>query len=116
MVEYTTILEAMQVAMRLGIHAHEQVPQRVQLSIRMTAVYATPPAEDAISAVVDYDFLRTGILALAQGPGFDLQESLCDAVAELCFRDDRVRTVTVQSMKLDVYPDARVGCEIVRSR
>ena len=116
MADYTTILDGMEVAMRLGIHAHEQVPQRVRLTVRMTAAYATPLAGDAIDAVVDYDFLRAGILALADGPGFDLQESLCDAVADLCFRDDRVRSVTVQSMKLDVYPDARVGCEIVRHR
>jgi dihydroneopterin aldolase len=28
----------------------------------------------------------------------------------------RVREVRVRSMKLDVYPDARIGCEITRHR
>ena len=37
-------------------------------------------------------------------------------VAALCFADPRVRRVTVRSMKTDIYPDAAIGCEIVRDR
>ena len=39
-----------------------------------------------------------------------------DAVAALCLQDPRVIKVQVGSAKLDVYPDARVGCEVVRRR
>ena len=42
--------------------------------------------------------------------------ALVEAVAVLCLEDARVRRVRVRSMKLDVYPDAAVGCEIVRAR
>lgn len=116
MAEYTTILDAMDVPMRLGIYPHEEAPQRVRLSIRMTVVYDRPPSADRIEEVLDYDFVREGVLAMAAGPGFALQETLVDAVAALCLRDERVREVRVRSMKLDVYPDAAVGCEVVRSR
>lgn len=116
MADYTIILDRMNVAMRLGIHAHEQVPQRVQLSVEMQVAYAAPPSADAIGEVLDYDFVRAGVLALADGPGFALQETLVEAVADLCLSDARVRQVRVRSMKLDVYPDARVGCEVVRGR
>ena len=116
MADYTIILEGLEVAMRLGIHPHEAVPQRVRLSVWMTIDYATPPSADRIEEVLDYDFLRDGIRALADGEGFALQETLVEAVAELCLADRRVRAVRVQSMKLDVYPDAAVGCEIVRGR
>jgi dihydroneopterin aldolase len=116
MADYTTILDGLEVAMRLGIHPREAEPQRVRLSVWMTVDYSAPPSADAIDEVLDYDFVRAGILALAEGPGFALQETLVDAVAALCLTDRRVREVRVRSTKPDVYPDAAVGCEIVRRR
>jgi len=113
---YVTVLEGLEVRMRLGIHPHEAAPQRVRLSVRMTVDYLAPVAEDAIDAVLDYDFVREGIRRLAEGPGFALQETLCEAVAALCLSDPRVAEVRVASCKPDIYPDAAVGCEIVRTR
>jgi dihydroneopterin aldolase len=117
MSEYMILLDGLEVAIGLGIHDHERAaPQRVSLSVWLTCRYDAPPP-DRIDAVVDYDYLRAGILALTQGRHIELQETLCDAVAELAMAgDERVREVRVRSMKLDVYPDARVGCEVVRSR
>lgn len=117
MADYTILLEGLEVTIGLGIHDHERAaPQRVSLNVRLTCSYDAPPA-DRIEAVVDYDYLREGILALARGRHIELQETLCDAVAALAFAgDERVREVRVRSMKLDVYPDARVGCEMVRTR
>ena len=114
MAEFTIILDGLDVAMRLGIHPHEITPQRVRLSVWMTAAYPAPLGADAIEQVLDYDFVRAGILAMAKGAGFALQETLCEAVAAMCLADPRVRSVRVRSMKLDVYPDAAVGCEITR--
>jgi dihydroneopterin aldolase len=116
MADYTIILDGLAVAMRLGIHPHEVEPQRVRISVRMTVDYGAPLAGDAIDAVLDYDFLRDGIRALAAGRAFALQETFCDAIAALCLADARVREVRVTSTKLDAYPDAAVGCEVVRGR
>lgn len=116
MADYTILLDAFDVMMRLGIHAHEQTPQRVRLDVEMRVTYPEAPCADEIGEVLDYDLVRAGILALAAGPGFALQETLVEAVAALCLRDARVTRVRVRSMKLDVYPDARVGCEIERTR
>ncbi len=116
MADYTIRLEGLEVMMGLGIHDHERAaPQRVVIDVAMDCAYPAPP-EDRIGAVVDYDFLREGIVRLAASRHFELQETLCDAVAALAFADPAVVRVRVQSMKPDVYPDARVGCEIVRSR
>ncbi len=116
MAEYAIILDDLAVAMRLGIHPHEAVPQRVLLSVRLTVAYEQAPDADTIAQVLDYDALRDGIHALTAGEGFALQETLVERVAALCLADPRVREVRVRSMKPDVYPDARVGCEIVRGR
>ena len=102
--------------MRLGIHPHEAAPQRVLLSVELTIAYDRAPGADAIDEVLDYDFVREGVHRLAAGPGFALQETLVEVVAALCLADPRVRQVRVRSVKPDVYPDASVGCEIVRRR
>ena len=111
---YTTILDGLELHMRLGIHPDEvETPQRVRLSVWMEIDYGAPPA-DRIEEAVDYDYVRLGIHSLA-GTHFALQETLCETVASLCFRDPRVRSVRVRSVKPDIYPDAAIGCEIVRS-
>jgi dihydroneopterin aldolase len=113
---YTIRLDALEVSMGLGIHAHERAaPQRVVLSVDMDCAYPAVP-DDRIDAVVDYDFLREGIRALSESRHFELQETFCEQVAALAMRDPRVTGVRVRSTKLDVYPDATVGCEIVRRR
>ncbi len=116
MPDYTVILDDLDVAMRLGIYPHEATPQRVRLSVRMHVRYDRAPSADRIEEVLDYDFVRAGVHELAAGPGFALQETLVEAVAALCLADARVREVRVRSTKLDIYPDATVGCEIVRAR
>ncbi len=116
MAEYTILLDGFDVTMGLGIHDEERAgPQRVVVSVEMTCVYPSPPG-DRIDAVVDYDFLRTGIASLAASRHFALQEVFCDEVAALALADPHVVRVRVRSMKLDIYPDARIGCEVVRAR
>ena len=115
-VMYTIRLDQLEVSMGLGIHAQERAaPQRVVLSVDMDCTYPAVP-EDRIDAVVDYDFLREDIRTLSASRHFELQETLCEDVAALAMRDPRVTVVRVRSTKLDVYPDATVGCEIVRRR
>ena len=115
-VRYTTTLDALTVTMGLGIHPHEEAPQRVTISVAMTVAYDCPVAEDRIESVLDYDFVREGIHRLAAERRFALQETLCDAVAALCLADHRVVEVRVRSAKPDIYPDAVIGCEVVRRR
>lgn len=111
------MLDGLEVMIGLGIHPHELAArQRVRLSVRMTVAYPAPVSGDAIEEVLDYDFVREGVHAMARDRRFALQETLCDAVAALCLTDSRVQEVRVRSVKPDVYPDAAVGCEVVRGR
>ena len=114
---FTTILDGLEVVMGLGIHPAElAATQRVMVSVRMDVAYSEAPAEDRIEAVLDYDFVRSGVRALVAERHFHLQETLCEAIAALCLSDARVERVTVRTSKPDVYPDAAVGCEVVRGR
>src|SRR3546814_20588918 len=74
------------------------------------------PVEDEIREVVDYDFLRLQIEKLAKVQKFALQEHFCDRVAALCLAFSPVMAVAVESCKPNIYPDAAVGCSIVRLR
>jgi 7,8-dihydroneopterin aldolase/epimerase/oxygenase len=116
MPDYRILLEGLEVEMGLGIHdAERAAPQRVTLDVAMTCRYPDLP-RDRIEDVVNYDFLRDEIRTLAGSRHFELQETLCEEVAALTLREAPVVEVRVRSMKLDIYPDARVGCEIVRKR
>lgn len=116
MPDYRILLEGLEVTMGLGIHDVERAaPQRVMLDVAMTCRYPNLP-QDRIEDVVDYDFLRDEIRTLVAARHFELQETLCEEVAALALRERHVVEVQVRSMKLDIYPDARVGCEIVRKR
>ena len=113
---YVTRLENFRVEMFLGIHAYElDRPQPVLVTVEMLSVY-DGPVEDEITQVVDYDFLRLEIGRLAQARKFALQEHFCDRVAQLCWAFPPVIAVAVESSKTDIYPDAAVGCRIVRLR
>lgn len=113
---YTIRLDGLEVRMGLGIHDIELAgPQRVLVSVAMTCIYPAAPA-DRIEAVVDYDRVRDGVMAIAAGEHIMLQEVLCERIAALCLADRRVAAVTVRSVKPDIYPDAQIGCEITRMR
>lgn len=113
---YVTRLKDFRIEMHLGIHAEElERSQPVLVNVEMLAVY-DQPVMDAIDQVVDYDFLRLEIARLAKARKFALQEHFCDQVAELCFAFLPVVAVAVESCKPDIYPDAAVGCRIVRVR
>jgi dihydroneopterin aldolase len=111
---YATVIEGLTVTMRLGIHPGEIVDaQRVLIGVTLYVDYGDAPPGDAIERAVDYDFVRAGIHRLAE-QHWHLQEALCEAIAALCFADARVRGVRVRTSKPDIYPDAAVGCEIIR--
>ena len=116
MAEFTTILDELRVLIRLGIYPHEEEPQPVTIWVRLTVNYPDPLDDDSIDRVLDYDFVRTGILALARDRRFALQETLCETIAALCLADHRVIRVEIRTMKTDIYPDARIGCAVVRER
>lgn len=114
---YVTMLDELEVHVGLGIHPQERAgPQRVLVSVWLYCDYGATAPQDDIAAVVDYDFLRREISALAASRHFELQETLCDAIAALALGDTRVAGVRVRTMKPEIYPDARVGCEVLRVR
>jgi dihydroneopterin aldolase len=103
----------------IGIHDSEKTgAQRVVINVDLFVPLAqSTPRADKIQEVVDYDLIRQTIKGRTDRGHINLQETLCDEIAELLLAHPVVRAVRVSTEKPDVYPDcASVGVEIFRFR
>jgi len=108
----------------LEIHAHIGIleseqgrPQNVLVNITLYLAPGERPRRDSITEVFNYDQVRGAVHRLIDGRHINLQETLVEEIADLCFAFDAVIAVRVTSEKTDVYDDcAGVGCEAVRLR
>jgi len=104
-----------QVMSNIGVHDFEKVAeQRVLFNVDLFIPLASStPAQDELSEVVDYDFIRFTIEERVAQGHIQLQETLCDDIARALLLHPKVRGVQVSTRKPDVYPDCEsVGVEI----
>jgi dihydroneopterin aldolase len=98
----------------IGIHGFEQAA-RQNLRVSVVLLLDPPMPGDGIASVQDYDFVREGVLRLVSGGHFNLQETLCSAILDLCLAEKGVLGAVVQTDKPDVYPGvAAVACRMAR--
>ncbi len=98
----------------IGVYDFEKnARQRVSIHIEVEIdVTSHRVRSDDLGAVVDYDFLRNGVAAIVASQHFELQETLCERLLDLCFSKSRVCAARVSTQKMDVYPDCdSVGVE-----
>ena len=101
----------------IGIHDFEKKgPQTVVVNVDLLLAPAGRAHNDRIGNVLNYDAVHDGILALAKSRHFNLQESLVDAILDLCLAQPGVVEARVSTEKPDVYGDCRVGYESSRRR
>jgi dihydroneopterin aldolase len=101
----------------IGIHDFEkEEPQTVVVNVDLMLAPAETAHGDRIANVLNYDTVHGGILALAGSRHFNLQETLVDAILDLCLTQPGVIEARVSTEKPDVYKDCRVGYEAVRRK
>jgi 7,8-dihydroneopterin aldolase/epimerase/oxygenase len=99
----------------IGVHDFEKLAaQRVLINVDLYVPMAlSTPRTDELDEVVDYDFIRSSVLARVAQGHIQLQETLADDVLKLMLAHPRVRAARVSTAKPDVYPDcAAVGVEV----
>ena len=105
-----------EVVASIGIHEFERKnPQRiiVDVSLEISGDAQKRSAEDRIETVLDYDFLRDCIRDIVIDRHFNLQETLCAEILEICLGPEAVVGARVSTRKPDVYPDCdSVGVEM----
>ena len=118
--EKQIILNGFEFECLIGFHPHEKAAkQRVRADITLTTEIGRDglASGDDVASVIDYDFLREGIFALTRDRQINLQETLCEEIAQLCFQKSGITRVEVATAKPDVYPDCDfVGCRMVFER
>lgn len=101
----------------IGIHDFEKEgPQTVVVNVDLLLESAAAAHGDRIANVLNYDVVHDGIVALAKSRHFNLQETLVEAILDLCLSQPGVVEARVSTEKPDVYKDCRVGYEAVRRR
>ena len=108
-------LRGFELQVRIGIHDFElQAPQRMRFDVELYVLYAySSPTQDRIEEIVDYDFVRDTIRRLCDAGHINLQETLCDAIAQALLGNTQISAVRVSTCKPDVYQDCdAVGVEV----
>ncbi len=104
-----------EVQAHIGAHDFEKgVTQRLWIDVELwVPLERSTPSLDSLHEVVDYDFVRAEVaLRLRQGH-VELQETLCDDLAQRLLAHPGVRAVRLSTCKPDVYPDCEaVGVEV----
>lgn len=101
----------------IGIHDFEREgPQAVVVNIDLELAPAAKAHNDRIANVLNYDVVHESVVALAQSRHFNLQETLVEAILDLCLTQPGVIEAKVSTEKPDVYKDCRVGYEAVRRK
>jgi dihydroneopterin aldolase len=104
-----------EVRIHIGVHDFEkQGEQRVLINVDLYVPLAlSTPRSDALSEVLDYDFIRRSILERVARGHIELQETLVDDIVALMLAHPMVLAARVSTAKPDVYPDcAAVGVEV----
>jgi len=105
---------------RLGVHAHERIPdkpQRIIINVEMFADSKSHHEGEGLASVVNYDPIHAAIMGWQDRPHVLLIETLLEELIELCFRDARVRACKVSIVKPDIYDAAAAaGVELYRVR
>ena len=114
------MIRDMIVHIRLGVHAHERIPdkaQRVIVNVEMFSDGRSHLEGEGLASVVDYDPIHAAIAAWEGRPHVLLIETLLEELIALCFRDPRVQACRVSLVKPDIYDAAAAaGVEIYRVR
>jgi 7,8-dihydroneopterin aldolase/epimerase/oxygenase len=103
------------VQINIGVHDFEKRgEQRVLINVDLyIPLRVSTPRSDALSEVLDYDFIRSTLAQRVARGHIHLQETLCDDALALMLAHPQVRAARVSTEKPDVYADCEsVGCEV----
>ena len=108
------LLDSLEVMTDIGFHEFEiGNPQRLLITVELWLEDLQPPADDDHGSAWNYDYLRSEVTRIAQERRYNLQETLVHAIFDRVAAYRGVRALRIQSVKPDIYPDAKgVGVEI----
>jgi 7,8-dihydroneopterin aldolase/epimerase/oxygenase len=115
---YAVVVRGLVLMCSIGIgRAERERPQRVRISVELTATAETGFPRDERRRIVNYEKVVAAIRRIAASGHIDLCEGFAARICDACFADPRVAHLRVEVEKLDIYGDAEaVGAIIERVR
>jgi dihydroneopterin aldolase len=100
------VLQDFDLPVDIGFHEFEVGnPQRLIVTVEVWLEEESFASEDEVASAWDYDFLRSGILEIANARRYNLQETLARAIYDIVAARHGVTALRVSTRKPDVYPD-----------
>lgn len=113
-------LDDIEVFVPVGLHPwerHPERPNRILVSIELEGDWPLAHARADGKRYIDYDRLRSFVLAWQGRPHVDLLETLLEELVEAAFDDPNVDRCRVSVAKPDIFPEtAQAGVEFTRTR
>ncbi|MBI4326921.1 MAG: dihydroneopterin aldolase [Chloroflexi bacterium] len=102
---------------RIGVPEAERAsPQRLLLTIEMTADFAAAAASDDLSQTIDYYAVTQRLLRFGEGRSWKLLETLAVDMATMLLQEFRPKSVAVEVKKF-IIPETRyVSVKVARER
>ena len=115
---YAVVVRGLVLMCSIGIRrAERDGPQRVRVSVELTATAEAGFPRDDRRRVINYEKVVAAIREIASSGHIDLCEGFAARVCDACFADPRVARVRVEVEKLDIFADAEaVGAILERHR
>jgi 7,8-dihydroneopterin aldolase/epimerase/oxygenase len=115
---YTIVVRGLVLMCSIGIRrAERDRPQRVRVSVELTATADAGFPRDDRRRVINYEKVVAAIREIAASGHIDLCEGFAARVCDACFADPRVAHARVEVEKLDIFADAEaVGAILERRR
>lgn len=92
---------------KIGVYDHEKFGAQPMVFNVVAYVKRenASPTHDGLDEVVDYDFIRNSVVDFVHAEHVQLQETLCDKIAQQILTKKAIVGVYIASAKTDIYRD-----------
>lgn len=91
----------------IGVYAHERIAkQDIIVNMEITYDASAAIASDDLKDALDYDSIKTQVIALVEGSRFHLIEHMAGQIIGIVLKDERVKSATVEVDKPDAVKEA----------
>lgn len=111
------IIRDMIVDMEIGAYDDERgKTQKVRINVVAEPSIWPNAAKDNLNETVSYDTIVQHIWKVTRNGHIHLVETVAEKIAAACLSESAIRKVSVRVEKLEIYPFAIPGVEIVRAK